>query len=1069
MQTLNLITMKKIFTSFIVMVAMTLSSYAQPDILQRIQSSPDHTIFANAIEAAGVENLYSGSGPITAFAPTDDAFNALPDGYLDYLLVEPNGLLRQILFYHLIPGSVTTANFNLAGPTNSVLTDQTISFSTDGSTFMVNMSNITQANVNCGNGRLHVIDAVLIPSLDNVLDIIADSDVHNTLEAAVLAAGLDDDLTDSPALTVFAPTDDAFAALPENLVNALLTQPDGLLADILLNHVVGSIALSENLTDGQEIETLFGENVVVDINGGITINGATVTTEDIRTINGVVHIIDAVLVPSNVPTVLDIVEESEDHTILETAVIEAELNDDLQNGTALTVFAPTDAAFELLPENLVDALLLDPTGILANILLQHVVESIETSDDLAEGEVLSTLLGQEVTISNDGTISVDGAVVSVENIPAINGIVHVIDAVLIPEDQTTVYDVIVDSPDHNSLESAIDAAELNDDLQDGDALTVFAPTDDAFDLLPEEFVDALFLDPTGVLAEILLYHVAGGIELSENFTNGQTITTLFGEDAVVGLNGNITIDGANVSVEDIPTINGVVHVIDAVLAPEGASTVLDIVVNSPDHTILEEAVIAAGLDTDLSDGEALTVFAPTDAAFDALPENLVSALLIEPDGVLANILLQHVVETTEYSADLNDMDVLTSLLGQELTVTADGNGISINGATVTIADRVAINGVVHVIDAVIIPENQNTVYDVISNSVDHTTLLTAVDAAGLDFDLQNGAAFTVFAPTNEAFEALSPNLVNALLTDPTGVLTEVLQYHVVESIAISEGLTEGQTIGTLFGEDVIVGTEGGITINGAIVTVADIPTINGVVHIIDAVLIPDGASTIVDIVVNSEIHTTLEQAVIDAGLVNALSGEAGDLTLFAPTDEAFDLVDPEELDAILADPAGLLADVLLYHAIPGIVLESDVITGDVPTLFEEDISIDASSGVVINGNATVTVTDLVGINGVVHVINAVLIPTTLNVEDIAAVESFSVFPNPANSVMNVELEMVSSERISIDFVNMLGQVVRSVDLGQRSTGLNREVIDIQDLADGFYLMNVTIGDNQLTHKFQVVR
>ncbi|MGB6036334.1 MAG: fasciclin domain-containing protein [Cryomorphaceae bacterium] len=1064
--------MKKILRPFLILAAAVIGMQSQAQTtLDLITASPQHSTLEELVNLSPTTiGLYGAPGPITIFAPNNAAFDAIPSELLDYYTEEPSTFLQDILYYHVVSGSQSTANLTDGATFNTILAGQSISISNDGTTIMVNNSTINQPNISASNGRLHGLDAVLVPDVEDVFDFIAASPDHTILAAAIVAAELQDDLEALAPYTVFAPTDAAFNALPENLVDALLADPTGLLQDILLYHVAGTIAASGDLSDGQEIPTLNGETVVVGTSGGVTINGANVSGPDNRTLNGIVHVIDEILIPSDVPTVLDIVVNSEDHNTLEAAVIAAELDDDLSGGAALTVFAPTDAAFNLLPEGLVETLLLDPTGVLANVLLQHVVGSIEVSDDLVDGETLTTLLGQEVTISNDGTtISIDGAVVSVANIPAINGVVHVLDAVIIPADQTTVYDVIVESADHTTLEAAVDAAELDDELQDGTALTVFAPTDAAFDLLPAGLVDALLLDPTGTLAEILLNHVVDGIALSNSLTQDQAITTLFGEDVIVDLNGGVFINGAEVTVADIPTINGVVHVINAVLVPDGAPTVLDIVVNSPDHNTLENAVIAAGLDDDLTDGESLTVFAPTDAAFDLLPTNLVEALLQDPEGVLANILLQHVVGSAEYSADLNDMDVLTSLLSQDLNISDDGTTISVNGANVTVANLVGINGVVHVIDAVIIPDDQLNVYDAITNSPDHTTLLTAVDAAGLDAALQSESALTVFAPTDAAFEALPENFVAALLTDAEGVLTEILQYHVAGSINPSTTLSDGQLIETLFGEDVLVEDDGSITINGANVTVADIATINGVVHVIDVVLVPEGATTIVDIVIASEDHNTLEQAVIDAELVDALSGEAGSVTLFAPTDAAFALVDPDELQDILDDPTGLLQDVLLYHVIDGIVLEANVVSGNVPTLFGEDISIDASSGVIINGSATVIVTDLVGINGVVHVIDAVLIPTTLSVEEISSVESFSVFPNPANSVMNVELEMVTSERISIDFVNMLGQVVKSVDLGQRSTGLNREVIDIQDMADGFYLMNVTIGDDQLTHKLQVVR
>jgi uncharacterized surface protein with fasciclin (FAS1) repeats len=132
-----------------------------------------------------------------------------------------------------------------------------------------------------------------------VVDVIVNSNDHNTLEAAVVAANLAGTLSGNGPFTVFAPTDAAFAALPEGTVDALLADPSGLLTDILLYHVVGAKAMSTDLSDGQEITTLFGSDVVVTINAdGVFINDAKVTVADIEAGNGVVHVIDAVLIPT---------------------------------------------------------------------------------------------------------------------------------------------------------------------------------------------------------------------------------------------------------------------------------------------------------------------------------------------------------------------------------------------------------------------------------------------------------------------------------------------------------------------------------------------------------------------------------------------------------------------------------------------------------------------------------------------------------------------------------------------------------------------------------------------------
>ncbi|TVR73721.1 MAG: T9SS C-terminal target domain-containing protein, partial [Marinilabiliales bacterium] len=136
------------------------------------------------------------------------------------------------------------------------------------------------------------------PLPETVVDIIVGSDDHETLAAAVTAADLVETLQGEGPFTVFAPTDAAFAALPDGLLDDLLADPSGDLTDILLYHVVGAKAMSTDLSDGQEITTVFGADIVVTINqDGVFINDAQVTVADLEAQNGVVHVIDAVLVP----------------------------------------------------------------------------------------------------------------------------------------------------------------------------------------------------------------------------------------------------------------------------------------------------------------------------------------------------------------------------------------------------------------------------------------------------------------------------------------------------------------------------------------------------------------------------------------------------------------------------------------------------------------------------------------------------------------------------------------------------------------------------------------------------
>ena len=137
---------------------------------------------------------------------------------------------------------------------------------------------------------------------------------------------------------------------------------------------------------------------------------------------------------------------------------------------------------------------------------------------------------------------------------------------------------------------------------------------------------------------------------------------------------------------------------------QAQTTVVDVIVNSADHETLEAAVNAAGLVETLSGEGPFTVFAPTDAAFDALPDGTLESLLADPTGELTKILTYHVVAAKALSTDLSDSLEVTTLEGRKLLVTITDEGVFINGAKVTTADIVTDNGVVHVIDAVLIPE-----------------------------------------------------------------------------------------------------------------------------------------------------------------------------------------------------------------------------------------------------------------------------------------------------------------------------------------------------------------------------
>ena len=505
------------------------------------------------------------------------------------------------------------------------------------------------------------------------------------------------------------------------------------------------------------------------------------------------------------------------------------------------------------------------------------------------------------------------------------------------------------------------------------------------------------------------FHDVNGVESSigENWNNPETFST----GAVTGNMEGVCIGTHTFTVEGTydydcsignHAANGMVATI-TVNPAQMNTTVVDIIVNSEDHTLLEAAVGAAGLADALSGEGPFTVFAPTDAAIVALTE----ALEITADELLAlpnlgDILQYHVVGAEAYSTDLSDGQMIETLVGEDVTVSITSDGVFINDAQVTVADIAADNGVVHVIDAVLLPPAPptNTVVDIIVNSEDHTLLEAAVGAAGLVDALSAEGPFTVFAPTDDAFTALTEALdvtIDELLAYP--LLPAVLQYHVVGAEAYSTDLTDGQEIETLLGEDVTVSiTADGVFINNAQVIVADLAADNGVVHVIDAVLMPEleEETTVVDIIVESEDHTLLEAAVGAAGLVDALSGE-GPFTVFAPTDAAIvALTEALEItaDDLLALPN--LADILQYHVVGAEAFAADLTDGQlIETLQGSNVTVSITADGVFINDAQVTVADLEADNGVVHVINAVLLPPTTDVTELTSFE-LSIYPNPVH-------------------------------------------------------------------------
>jgi transforming growth factor-beta-induced protein len=476
-------------------------------------------------------------------------------------------------------------------------------------------------------------------------------------------------------------------------------------------------------------------------------------------------------------------------------------------------------------------------------------------------------------------------------------------------------------------------------------------------------------------------------------------------------------------------------------AAQAQTNVYDnVILTSPNHTTLVAALQQAGLVSALQNPAAtLTVFAPDNTAFNNLAAELntnAAGLLALPN--LSDILLYHVLGVTVPASAVTNGAVVAPLSPTntvKMTKTTAGT-VYANHAMVNAADLTASNGVVHSVNAVLLPGE--TVLDVaIDNGF--TTLQAALTAAQLFPAVTDPfATLTVFAPTNAAFDALLTALnisANDLLASPD--LAGYLLYHVLGTTVASSAINNGDIVNPLNTANTLkltVTSTGSVYVNQAKVTTADVNADNGTVHVLDAVVLP--VNTVVDVAIDNN-FTTLATALIQEELIPALSDPLAQFTVFAPTNQAFD----DLAAALSTDINGLLAlpnlqDVLLYHVTSGEVLSTGLTNGPVPMLNGADVLVNLTAGVQIN-DANVTTADVQADNGVVHVIDAVLLPTASLTDN--NFESVLVYPNPASNVLSVE-GVSGTYRV----FNMMGAEVLS--------GTTTGTIDVQTLTSGQFLL-----------------
>jgi uncharacterized surface protein with fasciclin (FAS1) repeats len=256
------------------------------------------TTLATALTEAELVETLQGEGPFTVFAPTDEAFAALPEGTLEALLADKEAL-TAVLLYHVVAGEVPAADVvNLTQA--ETVQGEAVSVRTDMGNVYLNEAQVILPDVMASNGIIHVIDTVLLPpsmQAQSIVDVAVADERFSTLVTALTEAGLVETLQGEGPFTVFAPTNDAFAKLPEGTLDALLADNEQLTA-VLLYHVLAGAVPAADVLNLSEATTVQGQTVSIRVESGrVFINDAEVIITDIEASNGIIHVIDTVITP----------------------------------------------------------------------------------------------------------------------------------------------------------------------------------------------------------------------------------------------------------------------------------------------------------------------------------------------------------------------------------------------------------------------------------------------------------------------------------------------------------------------------------------------------------------------------------------------------------------------------------------------------------------------------------------------------------------------------------------------------------------------------------------------------
>ena len=509
---------------------------------------------------------------------------------------------------------------------------------------------------------------------------------HDTLVAALTHAGLVSTLQGNGPFTVFAPTDQAFIDAGIDLSTFDTDDENATLTDILLYHVVSGKVMSTDLSDRTTADAVNGDKVSFSVTSEVRVNNALVTGADVESSNGVIHVIDKVLMPpvdvfvgdgsmAGAPYYQFYSDAAGSNEITE---IDTSKNYNFQrlNNPSTHPFYISDVGYNTASST--DILIAGDGSASTGISDNETFTLFFTPDFDAQQDTLTYFCTVHSSMVADFTLAS-----TLSDIPA----------------------TATSTGIHTSLVAALAQANLVTTLQGTGPFTVFAPTDAAFTAAGIDLSSFDTDAENATLVDILTYHVVSGDYQSGDLSSAGTATALNGDNVTFTVNAaGVQVNDANVVTADVAASNGIIHVIDKVLMPPADLVdIPTVAAGTGIHTSLVAALTQANLVTTLQGTGPFTVFAPTDAAFAAAGIDLSTFDTDAENATLVDILTYHVVSGSVASTALTDGLTATALNGDNVTFTVNAAGVQVNDANVVTADVAASNGIIHVIDKVLMP------------------------------------------------------------------------------------------------------------------------------------------------------------------------------------------------------------------------------------------------------------------------------------------------------------------------------------------------------------------------------